>query len=337
MAKFTIQYNPNYSGDVKVFVLANSEFNLEKINFRPLGVEIYKMFSKGFKDYFTRNSFKVRGKVAYEYNIVFFNDILRKQIEQSKDEDLYVVVPRYLKSNTNNASINKTLEDAYRLLQISKPSTLHIKYAVHFKLSGRFLNREMLEEYPDRSRFAYPRSKFSVKSNAGIERLIVRYARMKPVQYIETAMQAFSACFEVNYYAMQYINLVMSMECFIPGKNEVTYRMRRGLSVLCGRGLKSSEFLYSNLSKIYNLRSSIVHGKEYSVELVHKYLPYTIVLCAKYLRVLIVYGIDNSEKLDSIITQSGFKVQSSGIGNIKVPIIDKESEDILYSHLLPKK
>ena len=96
------------------------------------------------------------------------------------------------------------------------------------------------------------------------------------------------------------------MESIINGSEELNYRLKRGVAILCGDNEFSSEIIYDNLKIIYSLRSKIIHGEKYKTEKVKNYLPHLKALVSRTIIELIIHDISNTNELNKIITKIGF-------------------------------
>lgn len=62
-----------------------------------------------------------------------------------------------------------------------------------------------------------------------------------------------------------FISLMMAMEAiFNDGKNELRNKVSRGGAVLLGKNINSSRRIFSDLKKLYDIRSSLVHTGDIS-------------------------------------------------------------------------
>lgn len=332
MTKIYIEYNQNYVGDLKLPVLRYSNYNLENINFKPLGVRVLRLFSNKFKNYFGRNSFKFKGQGLYHNNTIFFRDI----VNDNPDEDFFVVVPIRIVQKKDFTKDNELLLQAYEILQIAYPSKLYIRYKVLFSVESGLLNQSTLEEFPFKSKYAHPRHVLSLNGSDSINQLIKRYATYEIKNFFRTALDIYLYSFDMHHFSMQFLNLIMCLESSVDGPQELSYRLRRGMAIICGIDDSSCQLIYSNITKVYLTRSKIVHGEQTFNVIIHKHIPYLIDLASKFLKELILHNIFDKKTLNKRLNSIGYGDNHKLSNNYSSLIIDKEIEDNIMTAVLRK-
>lgn len=105
---------------------------------------------------------------------------------------------------------------------------------------------------------------------------------------------------------MSYLDLCISLESIVNGNSELLYKIRRNVAILCGKSEADSWTLFKNIDKIYKLRSQIVHGEDYKIELIEKYLPYLINLVSRLIIEIISLNVKEKNTLNDKMTSIGF-------------------------------
>jgi hypothetical protein len=98
----------------------------------------------------------------------------------------------------------------------------------------------------------------------------------------------------------------MSLENLIYGPQELSYRLKRTTAILCGNTESDSSTIFKNLTKVYNLRSKIVHGENYTPQDIYSKIEYLQNLVSRTLIELLIHNITKNTDLDNLITSLGF-------------------------------
>lgn len=139
--------------------------------------------------------------------------------------------------------------------------------------------------------------------NRFIELFFQNYTNMG---YLKNVWEAYLSSFHQTFKKMEYISLCISLESIIEGKQELNYRIKRNVAILIGQDKKTSNLIFKNIGKIYELRSSIVHSSKYSNSTIEEYLPYLRDIVSVLLIELIFQNINDLVRLNSLLTESGF-------------------------------
>ncbi len=78
--------------------------------------------------------------------------------------------------------------------------------------------------------------------------------------YIRNAIRYYLDSFNVNSVEMSFICLCICLETIVPGAEQLSYRLRRNLSVLCSDSSEMGEKIYNNANLLYGFRSKLVHS-----------------------------------------------------------------------------
>lgn len=118
---------------------------------------------------------------------------------------------------------------------------------------------------------------------------------------------------------MEYLNLCISLESIIDGKTELVYRIKRNVAIICGIDELHCQTIFKNITKIYDLRSTIVHGEEYEYKKIFEYSPYLRCLISQLIIELISLNINvNKGELGNRLTRIGFGDKDKLSNNYKL-------------------
>jgi hypothetical protein len=148
-------------------------------------------------------------------------------------------------------------------------------------------------------------------------------AKLKYLKYI---LSVYSSALSEQNLIYQYLSLIICLEVIVEGNEQLTYRLKRNVALLCGQNVKSCKIIYSNIDQLYKLRSAIVHGNiDPSFKNFQEYREYLITLVARVIRELIAHNIPTINELNDKITSLGYgqnNLMSSGYKKSEYPLID---------------
>ncbi|MDB5284518.1 MAG: hypothetical protein JWO06_3593 [Bacteroidota bacterium] len=89
----------------------------------------------------------------------------------------------------------------------------------------------------------------------------------------ELAIQNFSIVYDLPDGRLRFITLVTCLESlFNLGKDQIAHTISRHLSIILSNSKEQFKENYKQIKKLYNMRSSIVHGGEYKGDIIQDYL-----------------------------------------------------------------
>lgn len=152
------------------------------------------------------------------------------------------------------------------------------------------------------------------------------FSQSKKLMYVNYMLSVYSNSFRETSIIYQYISLIICMEVIVEGKEQLTYRLKRNVALICGDSVLSCELIYANINELYKLRSDIVHGHiNPSYKNFSQYLNYLKMLVARLIRELIIHNIQSVSELNKKITALGFGYKSKISENYKsykYPLLD---------------
>ncbi len=305
-----------------IIIESEGSFDISQLDFSSLGIKVLKMMSPEFMEFITQNSFEHEGKKAFSYNFRSFQSLN----EELHNTTSFVSIPLdAITKQEDYAELNYQLQLPYHILQILSPSKIQIKEQVHFDVSDmNELNSSSATVYNFKSTFSYPNKNINIPNIEGANKLIEKYSRLKDTTPFKVASESYLTCFEINFYHMQFLSLIMTMESIVQGSQELSYRLKRGIAIICGRDKDSSKRIFDNLSKVYKLRSKIAHGDKYDLETIHGYIPFLINLASLYLFELLNHEIQDKKSLNDKLTEIGFGQGQLLSNNYERIVVDEE-------------
>ena len=125
---------------------------------------------------------------------------------------------------------------------------------------------------------------------------------------------------------MSFISLCMAMETIVDGTNELTYRMRRSMALLCAENSYHAKQIYNSVKLVYDLRSGIVHGGGVDFTLIGQYIPYLRALISRLIIKLVRLNVKTATELQDMLVFMGFADRNATL-QIEKPLIN------LFTHI----
>jgi len=229
---------------------------------------------------------------------------------------------------------SKKVYDLYNFLLLMFPSNLSVEYILDFKIDEAkptFQNSTSFElRDEEEEKFLFFNELRSEEINNFIETYYPSYLN---IGFLKSSIQNYISSFDNPYYHFSYISFCISLESVVNGHNELLYRIRRNLSVICGKNQETSQTIYQNLNKIYKLRSKIVHGAEFSDEKVYEYINYLQSIVSKMIIELMIHKVSNLNELNDRLTSLGFGDRDKISENWSDIILNENIESIIYEEL----
>ncbi len=197
------------------------------------------------------------------------------------------------------------------VLRIIFPSDIQIRNVIHFQFfDKKYLSYTSYSEYPFHySGFDYNVDYFLLfleETVPDINNFIKLYFdRKDSISYLNMIVFNYLASIKASPH-LEFISLCICLESLVVGANDISYRIRRNLAVLCGDKPYRSELIFKNVKNVYDLRSRIVHGSKYEYEQLKDYLIYLRALISRMIIEIILHNITDLVDLDKKLTSTGF-------------------------------
>jgi hypothetical protein len=189
------------------------------------------------------------------------------------------------------------------LLRLFEPGNLMLAAEYFYERKGRRLefnsSSSFVSEIPEELfKVTKPRAQ---KLNQEVSKMPMRFSH----DYLNLAMSSLDQSYHKSDHVLAFLMLMIAFEAlFNAGKQELRYRLCRGLAVLCGRTLDERRSIFRRAKEVYDNRSTLLHtGKQSHVT------EADVVFIRKHLRaaILAAYKLDLSkDKLSLYLTEAGF-------------------------------
>jgi len=126
--------------------------------------------------------------------------------------------------------------------------------------------------------------------------------------YIKNAISYYSDSFRVNSPEMAFVCLCICLETIVPGKEQLSFRFRRNLAVLCSESAVKGKRIYEKAKQLYGYRSKLVHSGMSSKDFKRfdLFFEYAQILASRMIIEMLLHDIPKIEDLDERITELGF-------------------------------
>lgn len=281
-----------------ILIVSKTNYDISKYDFSFKDITIYDIESEGIVNYITN----LNPEISKE-NLHLINQ-LRSEIKQPYEKKYAIVKNNPLKDYNQN-----DLHVVFVLLLIIFPSDFQIENILHFWNEDGFIQRTGMTVNPKRYTGNYPgklihsRDKYVEEINT-FSRLV--FDRINSKNYIGLAIENYVISFNASHIHFQYITLCTALECVISGSQELSYRLRRTIAVLCAEEKGEGVFIFKNLTKLYELRSKIVHGEKYDVGKVEEYLLHLQSVVSRTIIELLIHDVQTNVILNEIATSLGY-------------------------------
>jgi hypothetical protein len=281
----------------EIIVITNTFKDLSNFNFEFVDLKILDIESKEFRQYIHDLNPKFD-----EQNFSFFQSIINDS-RDIKENKRYAIFKRNHKDNFDS----RNLYLAYQLLLIIFPSELIIEHSVAYQDEHDFVQRISMSSRQNNYSYEYDYLDFDDEKLPLINEFIeLTFERTKNTSYIGLAIENYVNSYTASHLHFQFIAFCMALENIVHGNQELTYRLRRSVAVLCGNDRDACRRIYNNINAIYKVRSKIVHGDKYNLETIEPYLVYLNAIVSLLIIELLVHNIDTNETLGERITEVGF-------------------------------
>jgi len=287
--------------EIKFLVLRGTLSDLSILDFSSYNVKILQINENEFKQYIEEHS-SPRDR---EYNWDPFEEILEPL---HGTEKIFAVVPKNILSQF---SVDDLLL-CYDTLLLMFPSDLKITHVVDFQITEQNqLYYCCYADYGFRStgngNYFENYVLFDEQYNDEInEFLKIFKPRHKRIKYAKQALESYVSSFQAHSLQQGYLDLCICLETIMEGTTEISYRIKHHIAVLCSENEDHAKTIYSNIGKIYTVRSKIVHGELVKENKIIEYLPYLRCLISRMIIEVILLNIPERKQLDTILTFAGY-------------------------------
>ncbi len=285
----------------KFYIIAGSLTDLSKFDFNCYNIQCLRIDSDKLKDICN----DMTDDESYNNAQEIFEEISGKFRNEEKP---FVLLP----IDFSKPFYEKSLIECYKIILIIYPSDLTIYGEISFQLfDNKFLHFNIYSEYgfysTGRENYYDNFVHYDVDALEEINHFIKLYHERKDgLAYLETTTNSYISSFRERRPDMAFLNLCISLESIIEGKEELSYRIKRNVSILCAKNKSQAESIFNNLNLIYSLRSKIIHASKYKYDKTDEYLPYIQSLISRLIIELILQNIKDLTDLNKKLTFAGF-------------------------------
>ncbi len=307
--------------EIPVFYGSYSDLTKLDISFINARIVVYKgtHFRTAFKDFIApiafNRSYRFATKRTDETNLIV-----------DKNVKLYAIIPIDIAKPFTDDNIFHF----YELLLAIFPSDLSIVKTISLiPLDNKFQCGSVSQNpfkstgdsYFDNFLYIYKTEYKYIKNF-----IKTHFENSKKLSYVKYIMSVYTNSFIENNPIYQFISLMICLEVIVEGKEQLTYKIKRNVAILCGKNVDSCRIIYKNIDQLYKLRSAIVHGEiKPSYKNFKEYHQYLKKLVARLIRELVVHNISTIKELNEKLTEIGYSqnnLLSNGYVYSKYPIMD---------------
>lgn len=301
--------------DFTVLIISNSNSDLSLLKFKEF--DILNVKSEEFLS-FCENTFTREDEFLDKIDEEFKYDGIHRFAIVKKSKEKFG---------------ERKLHNVFSFLLILFPSVLTVEYVLGYNIvteklrySDSFYNDQ--KSHSIREEFLQFEENDVNEINNFIE---VYFETFENINYLKSSIQNYLNAFDSNYSHFSFIAFCICLESITDGNTELIYRIARNVAVICGKDENSSMIIFKNIKKAYGLRSKIVHGSEFSDDIVSDYLYYLEAICSKLIVELLKHNITDIGQLNEKITGLGFGQKEKISTSWKETTFNKKIENKIYN------
>jgi Apea-like HEPN len=279
--------------EIRVPILSGSFFDLQLFDFSFKDIKIIDIDSRRF-DYYI--------KKLKAYPSPYLKKIKEKRSSYDKK---YAIVKIHPNVDFNYADIL----NVWKILLIIFPSDLQIEHIIDFTFDNDGYDFNSISSWEKRVTGEYPGQPLYTKETDLLEVndfIKSVFNRLNQDNYIGIAIENYLTSYNASHFHYQYLALCISLESIVYGSQELTYRLKRSVSILCGESPFNCNMIFNNINKIYKLRSEIIHGESYEITKVKDYLIPLKAIVSRTIIELLIHNIPSNKLLNEEITKIGY-------------------------------
>lgn len=313
---------------ITIPVLSNSLYDLSKFDFSFVDISIYDIESNEFEIYIESQQPDFKSG-----NLSFFNQI-KTDIHTIKDKKYAIV-----QNNPKDKYDITNIYNVWKILLLIFPSSLQVEYDIHFEYEDGTFSRSMMTTYQKNYSSSIERKPLrSHDENLSVINEFIKnyFTQLECENFITFALESYLASFFSYRIEMQYLTLCIALESIIHGANELSYRLRRSIAILCGGDTFSCSIVYNNINEIYKLRSKMVHGEKYDINKISDYMESLRAITSTTIKELLVHGISSKKTLGNKFTELGYGDRDKISDNWKEYELNRNSSYLVKWNTLKK-
>ncbi len=316
--------------------VGGSYVNLKNLDLSPWGIRAGLVEDSETESFFRSNSVKEED----ERNWKLIKDASQGSVGGISKHGDWDLMNLLWPIDLNNPPTESDYFESIEAIRVIHPSEIYIQdifTAQYFNEKGIFINGYITYKSfhwfkyhnPRDHYFQYPKE-YLKETNEFLEFYKTNY---KKREYISNAIRYYSDSFNVNSIEMAFICLCICLETIVPGKEQLSYRFKRNLAVLCSESNEKGKRIFSKANLLYGYRSRLIHAGFNSKDFkkFDLFFEYAQILASRMIIEMLLHSIQTIEELDAKITELGFgqgKTISENYKDFKGNILtwDKVSE-----------
>lgn len=289
--------------ETKFYILSGSLSDLSRLDFSHLNIQCMKINSPEFNSVLENMKIDEHDTKTSS----FFEELYKKYPEEPS---LYILLPIDFNKEFNESE----LFICFEIILLLHPSDISVYGILEFQLLDyKYLDWVVFTEFGEKYSWGYQLYEnhlfYDTNNLEHINKFIkIYHERVREIPYLKIPIDSYLSSFSERNPTMSFLSLCICLESIIDGSNELVYRIKRNVSILCGNSKARAEIIFKNVDLIYKLRSKIVHGEDYKLEKIQDHLPYLRKLVSRVIIKLVLLNIKSKETLSTSLTFSGFGI-----------------------------
>ncbi|MBA3647277.1 MAG: hypothetical protein H0W62_01810 [Chitinophagales bacterium] len=295
-------------------VLVGSVSDLSSIDFSPWGCKCFHINSSKFQEYIHLYS---KDSDWYELTWRNINSACNESADGDKDflgkDNLNVLVPLSLETLPSEEDIH----DIRLALLLIFPSEISVKNIINIQVyDHKYIHSNSYSIIPfhpigemENMYINFINIQYLQIDEVNI--FLKLYKERKPkLKYVQLALSFYESSWRVQSYdyTLSFVSLCIALEGIVQGSEQVSYKLRRNIAVLCGGKYDQSVLILGNVKKIYDTRSDIVHSNvdRNPYARLNQYYDYTKAIVSRMIIEMILHNLSDLKTLDTRLGELGF-------------------------------
>ncbi|GAB3701466.1 hypothetical protein GCM10027592_29610 [Spirosoma flavus] len=307
---------------IKIPVISGTYKDLSVFDFSFKNIVIVNI-----KDSFVDDYIKKLEPNMYDANITFINKI-RSEINFDHEQKFLILFIDIKNFNYEDAL------NCWKLLLIIFPSNLQIEHIIYYDNNMGFFQSSLMESFDTQLTGNDSEKLLNYRGeDIGLinEFISLVFNRLKAKNYIGVAIENYIQSYKASHYHYQFLTLLFALESVVEQESELSYRLKRFISVLCGEKPFNCNIIFENINEMYRIRSKIVHGgnmKDIYKDLI-KNTELLQFLVSRTIIELLIHNISDIKMLNKALTALGYGEKRKLSNNYK----DFEFNIIVYENV----
>ncbi len=310
-----------FFADVSLHYVRGVEYDLTQIDLSFAGYRFVSVKSDEVIEYL-----RTIGEVESSYH---------PQLEEMRGSytPYYALLPTTPEEVFGQNAIN-----CVRSLQVAYPGAFQVHYIIMYsRASGDLISEAMVITNPihwSDEQLRVPDGELP-ELNDFLRVMYNRKALIAPADYIDDVIEHYVHSTNVTSLHLQYVGLCVALETILPGRTEITFRLRRTMAVLLASTRAEGNAIFDLVGMLYDVRSQIVHGDAYDQSEVAHYLPQLRGIVSRLIIELVAHNITNRKELGVRTNELGFGDQGQLSANYRQYVLNSDTYSLIRGGFKP--